>query len=254
MKCLHCGVELALLQKLKGSAEFCCEEHRAAYEEEFSRLALVRLFEAQEPSVLDNRPHAPFASHPGTQPARRVEEDQVPAPARFLLDQPMTEHVAEPVAYDREPLKQAEKYLFPEAHLAAVEDLAAPPGEAPDPPLSETVKAARSEPPTIGGSQSRSGSLYGRLQQKGLVGRSGGLRPGSSGPEPGVRHTAPKPKYPTARRPPLREVLAWPPHDFRCLPKMDAPSSVDFSGEPEWEGPLQLQLATTGFDFLGGGQ
>ncbi len=50
MRCLYCGVELALLKKLAGSENFCSDAHRVAYQEEFSRLALNRLMQSQPPS------------------------------------------------------------------------------------------------------------------------------------------------------------------------------------------------------------
>ena len=50
MRCLHCGVELALLKKLAGGENFCSDAHRAAYHDEFSRLALDRLMQARPAS------------------------------------------------------------------------------------------------------------------------------------------------------------------------------------------------------------
>ena len=46
MRCLYCGVELALLKKLAGSENFCSDVHRLSYQEEFSRIALNRLMQA----------------------------------------------------------------------------------------------------------------------------------------------------------------------------------------------------------------
>src|SRR6185369_12758742 len=47
MRCLYCGNELALLKKLTGGGEFCSEAHRQKYQEEYNRLALSRLLQAQ---------------------------------------------------------------------------------------------------------------------------------------------------------------------------------------------------------------
>ena len=57
MRCLHCGVERALLKKLAGSENFCSEAHRLAYREEFSRLALDRLLQSQ-PAVQKKSPNS----------------------------------------------------------------------------------------------------------------------------------------------------------------------------------------------------
>ena len=55
MRCLYCGNELALLKKLTGGGEFCSEAHRQKYQEEYNRLALSRLLQAQ-PSNVDRPP------------------------------------------------------------------------------------------------------------------------------------------------------------------------------------------------------
>jgi hypothetical protein len=48
MGCLYCGNELTLLRKLTGYGEFCSEAHRQKYQEQYNRLALTRLLEAQD--------------------------------------------------------------------------------------------------------------------------------------------------------------------------------------------------------------
>lgn len=55
MRCLYCGNELALLKKLTGGGEFCSEAHRQKYQEEYNRLALTRLLQAQPPAA-ERRP------------------------------------------------------------------------------------------------------------------------------------------------------------------------------------------------------
>ena len=55
MRCLYCGNELALLKKLTGGGEFCSEAHRQKYQEEYNRLALSRLLQAQPATA--ERPH-----------------------------------------------------------------------------------------------------------------------------------------------------------------------------------------------------
>ncbi len=47
MRCLHCGKELALLKRLRGGGQFCSEAHKQSYQEEYNRIALSRLMQAQ---------------------------------------------------------------------------------------------------------------------------------------------------------------------------------------------------------------
>ena len=47
MRCLYCGKQLALLKRLTGSGEFCSDAHKQSYQEEYNRLALSRLLQAQ---------------------------------------------------------------------------------------------------------------------------------------------------------------------------------------------------------------
>jgi hypothetical protein len=48
MRCLYCGKELALLKRLTGSGDFCSDAHKRSYQEEYNRLALSRLLQAQK--------------------------------------------------------------------------------------------------------------------------------------------------------------------------------------------------------------
>jgi hypothetical protein len=47
MRCLYCGKQLALFKKLTGGGEFCSDAHKQSYHEEYNKLALSRLMEAQ---------------------------------------------------------------------------------------------------------------------------------------------------------------------------------------------------------------
>jgi hypothetical protein len=47
MRCLYCGKHLALFKKLTGGGEFCSDAHKQSYHEEYNKLALNRLIEAQ---------------------------------------------------------------------------------------------------------------------------------------------------------------------------------------------------------------
>ena len=59
MRCLHCGKQLALFKKLTGGGEFCSDAHKQSYHEEYNKLALSRLMEAQ------SRQEDPPARQPG---------------------------------------------------------------------------------------------------------------------------------------------------------------------------------------------
>src|SRR5580700_10579210 len=48
MRCLYCGKELALLKRLRGGGDFCSDAHKHSYQEEYNRLALSRLLQAQK--------------------------------------------------------------------------------------------------------------------------------------------------------------------------------------------------------------
>lgn len=85
MRCLYCGNELALLKKLTGGGEFCSEGHRQKYQEEYNRLALSRLLQAQSPPdetavrrVSSQRPAASAVAAPPAQ-------EKPPAPPAGLL-------------------------------------------------------------------------------------------------------------------------------------------------------------------------
>jgi hypothetical protein len=47
MRCLYCGKQMALFKKLTGGGEFCSDAHKQSYHEEYNKLALSRLMEAQ---------------------------------------------------------------------------------------------------------------------------------------------------------------------------------------------------------------
>jgi hypothetical protein len=56
MRCLYCGKHLPLFRKLTGGGEFCSDAHRDNYHEEYNRLAVSRLLQAQ------SRPEEPKIS------------------------------------------------------------------------------------------------------------------------------------------------------------------------------------------------
>lgn len=96
MRCLYCGKHLPLLRKLTGGGEFCSDAHRDKYHEEYNRLAVSRLLQAQ------SRPEE-------TRQSKRVES--------------VTERV-------REPEPEPEMEPAPEFRALAAQDTPAPPEEA----------------------------------------------------------------------------------------------------------------------------
>jgi len=116
MRCRYCGKELALFKRLTGGGEFCSEAHKQSYQDEYNRLALSRLLQAQKGSHAESAakktaapPAAPVAVE---EPA--VEEAVVREPA--LEEQPeITPAVeAESVESDGLPELIAEEEAVPE--------------------------------------------------------------------------------------------------------------------------------------------
>lgn len=74
MRCLYCGKQLALFKKLTGGGEFCSDAHKQGYHEEYNKLALNRLMEAQTR-------HEPPAVRPDAS-ARSFSAPEKPAAAQ----------------------------------------------------------------------------------------------------------------------------------------------------------------------------
>jgi hypothetical protein len=70
MRCLYCGKQLALLKRLTGGGEFCSDAHKQSYQEEYNRLALSRLLQAQSKpgEIKISAPKAPAPSEGLGQP------------------------------------------------------------------------------------------------------------------------------------------------------------------------------------------
>ncbi len=71
MRCLYCGKELALLKRLTGGGDFCSDAHKQSYQEEYNRLALSRLLQAQKKGQQTN---SPAQSAPPADASIAVEE------------------------------------------------------------------------------------------------------------------------------------------------------------------------------------
>ena len=118
MRCLYCGKELALLKRLTGGGEFCSEAHKQSYQEEYNRLALSRLLQAQkrgQPAA--SAPAAPPAPPPPEPAAVAVEEPEiepVDAPAESAPEFAETAREAVVEESAAEPILEAEAQVSAE--------------------------------------------------------------------------------------------------------------------------------------------
>src|SRR5208282_5891680 len=89
MRCLYCGKELALLKRLRGGGDFCSDAHKQSYQEEYNRLALSRLLQAQDKAQTVNAPAEP----PPPQPVASValEEPVLDEAASGTAEAPVLE-------------------------------------------------------------------------------------------------------------------------------------------------------------------
>jgi len=104
MRCLHCGRELALLKRLTGNGEFCSDQHKQSYHDEYNRLALSRLLQAQ--TKTDER-----AKTVKTEPAGTPPEGEAPMPAAGRERGPA---LPLPVAHKPEPVATGAAGFIPE--------------------------------------------------------------------------------------------------------------------------------------------
>ena len=141
MRCLYCGKELALLKRWTRGGQFCSEAHQKTYQEEYNRIGLTRLLQAQnknahtkasqsEEKAQSNgvTPHrepaaAPVADTAPYEPAEAVESylaEEPAAPEVFEeIAEPESEEQAEPAW---EPTRMAECLIERTAAPVAIED------------------------------------------------------------------------------------------------------------------------------------
>ncbi len=87
MQCLYCGKHLPLLKKLTGGGEFCSDAHKEKYHEEYNRLALTRLLQAQsrpEDIKIDPKRHGRVGyedAEEAAQTVARAAVERAPEPA-----------------------------------------------------------------------------------------------------------------------------------------------------------------------------
>src|ERR1700722_19782047 len=102
MRCLYCGKELALLKRLRGGGDFCSDAHKQSYQEEYNRLALSRLLQAQKK---------------GQQATNAPAQSTAPPPnASVALEEPVPTGVLEDDATE-EAANAPELEIVPEAAL-----------------------------------------------------------------------------------------------------------------------------------------
>src|SRR3984957_2883198 len=137
MRCLYCGKELALLKRLRGGGDFCSDAHKQSYQEEYNRLALSRLLQAQKK---------------GQQATNAPAQSTAPPPnASVALEEPVPTGVLEDDATE-EAANDPELEIVPEAALdSETEEL--PAGDAIDesPIVDESPVDAEPEPAEAAG-------------------------------------------------------------------------------------------------------
>lgn len=127
MRCLHCGVERALLKKLAWSGNFCSEAHRLAYQEEFSRLALDRLLQSQPAAQKKSssgaaRPVAQLKVTASPCMAAVEEMPGDPDPASFL-DELRSARISKPIPISNEaPIFRNMQWVLPPSIPVIVDD------------------------------------------------------------------------------------------------------------------------------------
>jgi hypothetical protein len=106
MRCLYCGKELALLKRLTGGGEFCSDSHKQSYQEEYNRLALSRLLQAQTKGTTKAPAQPPHVSVAVEEPLPEL----VPEPAIHSTVAPELEAVSMETLADPEVVAAEDSY------------------------------------------------------------------------------------------------------------------------------------------------
>ncbi len=121
MRCLYCGKELALLKRLRGGGDFCSDAHKHSYQEEYNRLALSRLLQAQKKGQQASSSPAPNAAPPPSAVValqEPVREEPAVVMAAVNGEAAALEAIEAPVSAEPEPLETA-GFLWESPALAA---------------------------------------------------------------------------------------------------------------------------------------
>src|SRR5579884_411800 len=152
MRCLYCGKPLPWHRKLAGKEEFCSDAHREKYHEEYNRLALSRLLQANpqdekkagrktaaEPKHAPEPVTAPepaSLSHPAPEPEERVET--TPLERHIEVERPTEPEKTRrraPAAAAAAPAASQEPEIVARGNLAEFEKCSfAPAGHKPEAP------------------------------------------------------------------------------------------------------------------------
>ncbi|HTC90439.1 MAG TPA: hypothetical protein VK686_19165 [Bryobacteraceae bacterium] len=92
MRCLYCGKELALLKRLRGGGDFCSDAHKQSYQEEYNRLALSRLLQAQKKGKQTG--NSPSENGPPPPNTSIALEEPVAQDEPVALEEPLAEETA----------------------------------------------------------------------------------------------------------------------------------------------------------------
>ena len=166
MRCLYCGKELALLKRLTGGGEFCSDAHKQSYQEEYNRLALSRLLQAQKKPDKPEKAEKPEKSSksnkeqavtPPTPQPPAVELPGVEAAAPPIPEPPSPHAAPEPVVETAppqpaaHPLEELESFgfLLEFPAVPAAEDGVELTGATPQAALSLEPLAEPSSPPAL---------------------------------------------------------------------------------------------------------
>jgi len=114
MRCLYCGKELALLKRWTRGGQFCSEAHKKSYQEEYNRIGLSRLLQAQSKPKASQQEAAPASGGGSKAPSRpdhaapvAVEEEPVEVPAENHREEIAAETAQETVEAPADAVAEA---------------------------------------------------------------------------------------------------------------------------------------------------
>jgi hypothetical protein len=153
MRCLYCGKQLALLKRLTGGGEFCSDAHKQSYQEEYNRLALSRLLQAQSKpgEIKVSAPKAPAPTEGLGQPLppgaarRRALPASAPTPEPPAQAPRRSERVFYAPAATEETVPEAVEEMVPVALEEAVEETPSGPEVTPE----VTIEVSEEAPPEV---------------------------------------------------------------------------------------------------------
>jgi hypothetical protein len=153
MRCLYCGKELALLKRWTRGGQFCSEAHKVSYQEEYNRIGLSRLLQAQSKAVqakASQQQEASGSKAPGPVSEAPVAVEEAPAEEAQKVDGALEEVVevrTEETAEEVVPEPEEEAAWEPAELAGFVREETAPAAVSLDiPPYSEPWEPASPAP------------------------------------------------------------------------------------------------------------